>query len=372
MSPSVARSTNASKVTIFVRGFWRFLKIVGGIGSEYSYEKAANYVLLAGFLVEYLIIREAVIQKGPIPGHLQMMMRILLTLLLIPLFFHQFLIFRNFSLPYKIAGKRDQGQVRRACEELLSVIASCDEAIETKRDKILSLVKTIDTSTDDLDAGVPDVARPDANRLTRYTWAKRKTILEITVYFLFSVLTGEAGYLLTIIRAHESSNVSSSAIHWIENAMTRQTYDEALQQFKKREVVQPGELQAAVPSSEAIMRADRDRWGTALEGLFILTASVVCFIVLLWDLVVMCTPSERKRYDRLIMYFFWNDVLSLVIWSCVLIIVTPLAPDLGYAAWVLLALFYLIYLILIGLRLWQGIVDLGRPDEYEEARLIKI
>ena len=128
-------------VKLWLRGLWRFIKIVGGVASDNSHEVANSYVLLAGFFIEYLIIRAAVINTFPLLGdHLQTLMPFLLTILLIPLFFHQFLIFRNFALPTKIENRRERQKVNQQSSDLLARMKTPNKPTDTE---IISMLERI-------------------------------------------------------------------------------------------------------------------------------------------------------------------------------------------------------------------------------------
>jgi hypothetical protein len=356
----------------FCVGVWRFIKIVSGVGSENSHEIANNYVLLLGFVIEYLIIREAVMAKFP-NSALLTVGSYLLTIVLVPLFLHQFMIFRNFALPQKIEKHREQKkltELRKHCEDLANPEANIAPTSIGTAEQIIHVQESEPNSPPRSGVWL---------RILQWPWRRRKKALEIAIYFLFAVLTGEAGYMLTLLRANNTEGHSSAITQIVERKFTDYEFFSAVTDLVKTEPERPTNLiqeperraNRNVGPSKFVIE-DRRQWGLALEGLFLFTATVICVLVLVWDSIVLLTPSERKHYARLICLFILLDVLSFVIWGCVLVIITPLWPRLDLFAWLVLCLFYIVYVIATCVRFLRGFRELGSPLSYEDSRFVKI
>jgi hypothetical protein len=135
----------------------RLFLLLTGLRSGSAHHAAGQALLGIGFYVEYQIIRVVFINKniedsGTFAWSL---INYLPIIILIPLFYHQFVIFRNFTLPHR-EGDMDQP---------------------------------------------PDVTKREQNPCRSL-----RSFYEFLIYLAFGVITGEAGYLYAIGSLSESTN----------------------------------------------------------------------------------------------------------------------------------------------------------------------
>jgi hypothetical protein len=133
----------------------RLALLLTGLGRGSSHHAAGQALLGVGFYVEYQIIRVVFLNKNPEDAGTPTwsLVNMLPIAVLLPLFYHQFVIFRNFTLPTRAhdGDELDAATEKNPCRTLRSV-------------------------------------------------------LEFIIYMAFGVITGEAGYLYAIGHVSESTN----------------------------------------------------------------------------------------------------------------------------------------------------------------------
>ncbi len=216
-----------------ILGITRMICLLSGIKSGSVHHASAQALLGVGFYIEYLIVGTVFLNKNPevrytFKWHL---VNALPYIIIIPLFYHQFVIFRNFTIPH-----------------------SHEKEIE------------------------------------RHFLRALRIACEFTIYIAFGLITGEAGYLYAIGSFHAPSSAVFQFIHSL--------------------------LQT-------------DKLDDALESLFVMGAALVCFLVLIWDVLIMLElyilgeKSDAKNYEiefgclRLIWWFIIADILSVALWCCI-------------------------------------------------------
>jgi hypothetical protein len=330
-SASIAKlSQRLQKTCPRLLGVGRLIKIVFGVGSEDSQAKAGHFLMVLGFCIEGWIMTQVLMDNlGDDAGKvnfialLQLPLSLFFVGVMCCLLFHQFVIFRNFSLPKNAAAQIHYDLLRAAIANLRT-----DPTNTTKSD--LEQLKLL--------ALVPPPAIP--SRFSRTS----KSFIEISIYLLFGVLTGEAGYMLTVIHERYPSNWSVSAAFTTFGTQTS--------------------------------------WGHTLECTFLLCAALICITVLVWDTLVILSPAKHQ-YNSFWFTFFSNDVLSLLFWTCLIAVVTPRARSYFGAVdsshpgklpdfWFFLLVFGGVYACMIGSRIWKGLEYLGRLKTYDEARFVAI
>lgn len=288
-------------------GLWYLMRMSVGHGAETTQETATHVLMLVGFAIEGSLLFQAAWRgakndfSGPLGvASVQVLLMIVLTLVVALLLFHQFMIFRNFTVPRTAARTRG--------------------------------------------TPVPQVRRS-------------QKLLEVSIYFLFGVLTGEAGYALTLVYQHNQSNWSASALKTLFG--TDRGYS---------------------PLSDA------EQWGLTLLCTFLLCATIICLLVLAWDFVASRDTHQRSLYpDGLLSSFKFPDFLSALFWFCLLLVVSPRfrwsagvrhspLPDLGHFwfAWAVLGMCSLLYLFLMLRRVFRALDVLGAAADYPEARSLTL
>src|SRR5262245_42262080 len=210
-------------------GLGRFVKIVVGWGAPTSQEVAANCLMLLGFVIEGIILWQVVLEQAtkdigrtslPILPFLFWLVPVVIFFLL----FHQFAIFRNFALPREAAHRLNRVGLETT---IADAIQSLEQQTPPASISALAKLKSRPQWSDE-----------------QVTWRKR---VEIVLYALFGVLTGEAGYMLTLLHEHNTNNMSAAFVLWLFDTKGQ-------------------------------------TWGRTLECVFLTCAMVICLGVLLWDL----------------------------------------------------------------------------------------
>lgn len=280
-----------------LRGLKFLFLIAIGWNANSSQEIATNLLIIVGFFIEGIVLHEAIMRQAtadflPTFGIVRIASVIAFAFVAASLFFHQFVIFRNFSL-------------------------SPGAGVNSKE--------------------------------------RKQRWLEVALYVCFGVLTGEVGYLLTVVREHNPSSRIADAIVTL---------------FGTRKPFIEKELD----------------WLLTLECAFLLGAISICFFVLVWDAFVRSSPNTNSD-DRAWLETYWrNDLTSLAFWICLLTVVTPRARwqfgvrfdpirDLGTVivlAWIVIGASSLSYVIMMSKRLKAGLNALAAEESYAAARLKKI
>src|ERR1041384_8616043 len=314
-------------------GLWRFIKIVLGWGAPTSQELAANSLMLVGFFIEGFILWQVVLAQakndiGPTSLPVLAFLRWLVACLIYFLLFHQFAIFRNFALPREAAHRASR-------TEFDHTIVEASRSLEQSDPRAHS-------------AALAKLNRRFHWQEDPVTWRKR---VEVVLYALFGVLTGEAGYMLTLLHERNENHVSAAFVAWLFGT--------------------------------------QNKWGETLECVFLTCAMFICIGVLLWDVSVASSEKARKQYESLLKQFFVYDGLSLVFWACLWAVVTPNVrwqlgaqldaanggqPQLGLcgSVWVILIVFSALYIGVLLRRFWRGMVTLGKEPTYNDARFKEI
>lgn len=159
----------STKFSRWVRGLIRYIRLFGGFCSGSTHHAASNWLLGIGFFVEYSVIGH--VFHGDInpftndnDSVLRSVVEWLPKIILLPLFFHQFLIFRNFTIPTS----------HTAAGETLHGLGATSH---------------------------------DWNG-----WRTIRSILEFLIYLAFGVITGEAGYLYAIGHLSETHTAPFTSI----------------------------------------------------------------------------------------------------------------------------------------------------------------
>ena len=163
-------------------GLGRFLCMVTGIRSDSPHHAASLYVLFAGLFVEIILINNFLMHKSQsiraAESPTSALIGWIVIVLLLPLFLHQFMIVRNFTLMH--AGTHDDRDIPFADSA----------AFDGKHRKYLSGFYACCFFL--------------------------KSIVEFCIYLLFGVISGEAGYLYAVGSVNASK---SGAFTWVEQNM---------------------------------------------------------------------------------------------------------------------------------------------------------
>src|SRR5262245_14109582 len=197
--------------------------------------------MLVGFAVEGIILWQVVLEQatkdiGRTPLPILPFLFWLVPVVVFFLLFHQFAIFRNFALPREAAARANRIGLETTIAEAIQSLEQTNAAVVNS---VVSKLKN----------------RPRWND-EQVTGRKR---VEIALYALFGVLTGEAGYMLTLLHEHNSSNMTSVLVM-------------------------------------GLFATQGESWGRTLECVFLTCAMVICLLVLLWDLLVAFSPEGREQY----------------------------------------------------------------------------
>lgn len=344
MTIIVKRAVNAGVVIydrvfscVIVRGVLRLFGILIGWKAHSSHEVATHNLMILGFMIEGYVLSQVGMERfrkdfhglRDLDGAVFWGMVLVIFLLL----FHQFAIFRNFSLPLDISARNEK-------QVLLSGIHASVSSLEGGRPvaDVVDKLKSI-------------VATPPIKRSKQWLGPRIKKLIEICIYGLFGVLTGEAGYMLTVLHEHDRS-------HWTAVVI------------------------------ESLFGTKGYGWGHSLECVFLICAIGICCCVLIWDYLVWLSPDIKQEYGALINVFMWNDWLSLAFWTCLFAIVTPSSrwwlgarivqaevdTELGLCAhaWLVLLVFSSLFVYKVGKRFVCGVQALGMAGSYSDARFEKI
>lgn len=217
-----------------VRRLKRLLVTTAGLDVRGAHERASIILLFVGLAVECYVIWQALFGKisedfRAIP-EMQKLLMILVPALLAGMMVHQLLIFRNFM------------------------------AIERSREE------------------------PESRSIVS-RWRGR---VEILIFVVFGVLTGEVGYILTLAHEAHAFNPVGAALKGFYGT-------------------------SGYP------------WGTTLKCLFISFAAFVCILVMIWDALMAAEGRDGKlnlgREELKI--FVVMDGISLVYWCLLGGIITP-------------------------------------------------
>jgi len=326
----------------FFRGVGRFLLILCGMRSASSHESATYLFLMLGFFVEGIVLFGLIIERAAhdfsyFPhgygfekaAPVVVFLFVVVTLLL---FCHQFLIFRNFSVVPE-AERRTERQ--RIAAEIDAAVTSIEKNDVGSGLTILKRLPTIEGS-----ASPPTNRGPQASVLA---WIER------LVFLFFGVLTGEAGYCLTVLHEH----------HGAERLVV------GLQR---------------VLGTEA-------SWGLTLGCVFLACAAAICVLVLVWDAMAYFSSETRARFGKKLRQFVLDDILSLFFWTSLFIVITPEArlhlgvqgeypviATLGWCSlvWFCLVAFSVWYVLALGKRLLAAAASLASEPTYDAGRNIVI
>jgi hypothetical protein len=334
--PSIVASSRpsfAARIGALLRdlacGPIRFIGILAGWKAESSQEVATHLLLLIGFSIEWVVLQRVVVEQamkdarldGP---NLVPALDFATSIVILCLLFHQFVIFRNFSLPRNAEDRRRQLSLDRKVDQSVHFLQAGNVSAT------LEILKHLQDPS-----GVREPKEVKRLRLLKF--------FEIMIFAFFGVLTGEAGYMLTVLREHDGA-------HWTSRAL----------------------LDAFGTSGWA--------WGRTLECTFLLCATIVCLLVLLWDGIVALSPTTKARYGGSLWTFVKNDFLSLLFWLSLFVLNTPSARfwlgerftgGLGGNipnVWGFLGATSLLYVVLIGKRVWAGFKALASEPSYLDAR----
>lgn len=309
--------------------------IVLGWRSHTSQEVATNLLLLVGFSIEWIVLQKLVLNQATLDSSsdLGQMMPLLVigsSIVILCLLFHQFAIFRNFSVPWEVEQRERLDTIDAAVQKSLDTLNQGDAT------KAIDLLQNV----------------PSAREIAPPTDLFRRRVqkgFEILIFALFGVLTGEAGYMLTVLHEHDQS-------HWTSQAIRN------------------------------LFGTTGWEWGRTLECAFLLCAALVCLFVLIWDFVIAASPKARERYRGSLPTFIKNDFLSLLFWSCLFIVNTPsirfllgerfaprseIGPILTYA-WGILILFSVLYVLVVLKRIWRALGVLAAEPTYMDARVRQV
>lgn len=325
----------------FVRGFVRLLGILVGREAPSSQEVATHWLILVGFSIEWVVLQRVVVAHasddvGMTVGSVVWIALVFGTaIVILCLLFHQFVIFRNFSLPREAAHRRDRIEVDRVIQESIQALSGDGSTVPF----IIDALKR--------------VPRPEIQPQTEWRTPRGQKGTEIAVYALFGVLTGEAGYKLTVLHEHDPS-------HWTADVIF------------------------------TVFGTAGMGWGRSLECAFLFCAALICFLVLAWDAIVRFSPTGKRHYGNLLKTFALNDASSLLFWLCLFVVVTPsfrfllgerfnpfnpAKTDIGVGievAWLVLIVFGALYVSLIGKRFFAGLRALAAEPSYLHARFKEI
>lgn len=280
-----------------MKGCFRLLaSILAYGGTKSPQDKAAQILLVIGFCVEFVVVYSALVEQAikdfGVDSVLLWPTKIFVFILLVFAFFHQLQIFRNFSL-----------------------LSDSDSDSNTKVANI-------------------------------------KRYVELSIYIFFGVLTGEAGYMLTIISLPDCNGIIFS---FFSNLL------------------------------------GIDNLGLMLKFLFIFVAAVVCLLVIIWDFLFYLQFKDTNIKDiNILKKFIGLDILSLFYWGLFALVLIPNAwewigvtqdvcnnvtqdvcnnVDRGYVilAWVFMSLFALTYCLVCIKRIKEGIIELAKAPSYEKS-----
>jgi hypothetical protein len=322
-----------------IRGFIRFLGILIGWKAETSHEVATHSLLVVGFVIEGYILSQVILERfsHDFTGQIleaKPVVIIGLGIVIFLLLFHQFVVFRNFSLPKEIENRDHKEKLNETLKMTIEELQS-GRSPQTLIEKLQKKASSANQSINEREFWDP----------------KSKKLLEILTYGLFGVLTGEAGYMLTVLHEHDPS-------HWTARFFW------------------------------AFFGTRGLAWGQTLECAFLFCAMAICVCVLVWDAIVTTSPRANQDYGDWLKTFWWNDGGSFCFWLCLFLVVTPnarwvigvrIGSDsnavvLGYClyAWLFLLGCSSLYIFLTGARFLRGLKTLGTVPEYRDARFEKI
>jgi hypothetical protein len=332
-------------------GVKRLIRAVLSTRGKASHEVAGTWLLLLGFVIEFYILQDVIIHQfredfGDGNAMFLVVVAIAGALVILALLFHQLMIFRNFSLPHRLELRNQQQRVTTLVGTIHSSISQ-GRPLHSAVGELSGLV-------------APQVTSHPAWRTRR----RAKKVCEVTTYLLFGVLTGEAGYLLTVLRESAARRLADS---------------------------NPGAVTTGVVGKvQAFFGTGSADWGNTMECLFLLCAALICACVLTWDYLVRFTPPAREEYRSMLARFFWDDWTSFVFWIVLLVIVTPrfraqfggvqyvsnyqTTKALGFISWAwgILLLFAVAYALSIGFRVKRGLDSLAKQQSDDDAALITI
>ena len=284
-------------------GCYRLLCSILAVGVKSPQDKAAQILLILGFCVEFFVVYSVLVEQAKndfrLGSALLWLPKIGVFILLTFVFFHQIQIFRNFSL--------------------LSNLDSVTKVANIKR------------------------------------------YVELSIYILFGVLTGEAGYMLTIISL---PNLDGIIYSFFLN----------------------------------LFGGDAKDLGLILKCLFICVAALVCLLVILWDILFYSQSKNANRDERSVFNsekfknfkkfkkfkkFVYLDVLSFLYWLAFAFVLIPnLREYLGVitqgadndvnrngviVVWMLMFVFALSYCFICTMRITEGIIQLAKAKSYEKS-----
>jgi len=313
----------------------RFLGILTGWKADSSHEVATHSLLVVGFVIEGYILSQVILERftRDFTGNIleaRPVVFVGLAILIFLLLFHQFVVFRNFALPKQIENRE---QRKKLDETVQTTIKELEEG-QSRETLIANLKKQLSASS-------------KSGATVEFWRPKSKKLLEIFTYGLFGVLTGEAGYMLTVLYEHDAS-------HW------------------------SAQILWTVFGTRAL------GWGRTLECAFLFCAMAICICVLAWDAVVTSSPSAKEDYGVWLKTFWRNDGFSFGFWLCLFAVVTPNARwmlgvrtasdsngvNLGLClyVWLFLAVCSGLYIGITGKRFLKGLKILGTASTYRDAR----
>jgi hypothetical protein len=305
---------------ILVLGFGRLICIVTGFKGSSIHNAASLYILFAGFLVEVVVLGHFLVDRSepvrPPNSEADTLIRSIILLLVLPLFAHQFMIFRNFTVPH-FAGR-----------------GSDDESQQQETPK--------STSDEDTKCDVGGSAGSAGFGILSFV----RGMTEFLIYLAFGVITGEAGYLYAVGFANDSH---SAVFEWVRDCLVRTM-----------------SLQQALE-------------GLFFVGALVVCILVFLWDILTTMLMCFKPQGEalRRQYKPVIGWFFGLDSFSLGVWIVIASFMFPrlnnfLGSPSDYFKFTILLTIAALYLVSNLVRLVFGIVRLGKAESFYESQSLAI
>jgi hypothetical protein len=186
----------------------------------------------------------------------------------------------------------------------------------------------------------------------------KKILLCITflIFIGISAVAGEFGYLFAVSKLAHIGD-TGGIISWLINTLGA-TKEVIEQRFKHELPINNPEMLTLKYS---------------LKGLFVMGATILCVLVIAWDIVIKFIPDEYKKFEGVWLLFIFMDLLSLSVWVFISPLIIPNADFMtSMDVWIFLMLIMVIYSVFSGLRIWKGYAKITNTNDLTDTSKIAL